>query len=293
MMHKIYFQQGAYIYMKTFAKCLLIFIVYAFLIQEAHAKIHCFKDTICVETVRNDRFIDVYVKNQKTFDVTITLTMKAENMRLPEQSPYTETVSGNSTVRMLHIPIIDGNARCSFNYHVNWTRGSKYAEHDDSYVYRLPYAAGSFYRIAQSSHELSSHGESSLHAVDIGMPEGTPVYSAREGRVVGMRSFNDIGGPIQDFADYSNYVIIRHEDGTLGEYHHLQKNGAAVSIGETVQKGQLIGYSGNTGYSSSPHLHFGVYKSYDGHKRTSLPVKFSSTEGIISSLFKGDMYIAD
>ncbi len=278
---------------KTMAKCLLFLVVYAFLIQGAYAKVNCFKETVCIETVRGDGVVDFQVENLKTFDVTITITMNAENMLLPEELPYTETISAKSAIKMFRISVKDRNKSSKYGYHIDWTRGSKYAEHDEAYVYKLPYATGSFYRISQGYNERFSHNESSRFAVDFSMHEGTPVHAAREGRVVDVRAFNDIGGPTQDFADYSNYIIIQHSDGTLGEYHHLQKNGVEVSIGESVLKGQHVGYSGNTGFSSNPHLHFGVYKSYDGNKRTSIPVKFNSTQGIISSPLKGHSYTAD
>ncbi len=279
--------------MKNVAICLLFFVIYAFSIQGAYAKVNCFKDTICIETVRGDGVVDFQVENLKDIDVTITITVNAENMILPENLPYTETINGNSAIKMFRISIMDRNKGSKYNYHVDWTRGNKYAEHDDSYVYRLPYATGSYYRISQGYNELFSHNESSRYAIDFAMPEGTLVYAAREGRVVDVRDFNDIGGPTQEFADYSNYIVIRHADDTIGEYHHLQKNGLEVSIGDSVLKGQLIGYSGNTGFSSNPHLHFGIYKSYDGNKRISFSVKFNSTQGIISSPIKGYSYTAD
>ncbi len=279
--------------MKRLFKFLLILSSVIFFIQAAYGSTHCFKDTICIETIHDNGFVEFQIENMKAFDATITFTINAKNMGLPAQLPYTETISGKSRLTMFRIPIIDKNKKSKYNYHVNWTKGSIYAKHDDLYVYRLPYTAGSFYRITQNSNELFSHSESSRHAVDFAMPEATPLYAAREGRVVDVISFNDIGGPTQDFVDYSNHIIIQHSDGTTGEYHHLMKDGAEVSIGESVIKGQLIGYSGNTGYSTNPHLHFGVYRSSDGNERISIPVKFNSTQGIISSPVKDNIYIAD
>jgi len=56
----------------------------------------------------------------------------------------------------------------------------------------------------------------------------------------------------------ANHILILHEDGTLGVYSHLSPNHTTVSFGQRVDAGTLIGYSGNTGYSSGPHLHFAV-----------------------------------
>ena len=82
--------------------------------------------------------------------------------------------------------------------------------------------------------------------IDIGAPPGTPVKAALDGEVV---YANYTGG-------YGNLLIIRHDDRLLTVYAHLQ--GFAVSKGQHVRKGQVIGKVGTTGRSSGPHLHFEV-----------------------------------
>ena len=81
--------------------------------------------------------------------------------------------------------------------------------------------------------------------IDFGIPEGTPVYAAQAGTVIA--SGYEVGG-------YGYYVIVVHEDGTGCVYAHLRKKGAET--GACLQQGALVGYSGNTGNSSGPHLHF-------------------------------------
>jgi len=271
----------------------LLFISSAVLSERAYAKTRCLKDTICIETVRDNSAVDFYVNNLKDFDVTITLIMNAQNLAPEGPFPYTETIQGKSEVKMFRLSVIDSELRSHYNYHVDWTRGSIYAEHDSSYLYRLPYQTGTSHRVSQGFYGGASHSDSDQHAVDFSMPDGTPVYASRGGIVVGIREHHDRGGPIKDFAHFANHVLIRHQDETIGEYHHLEKNGAAVKTGDRVRRGQLIGFSGNTGFSSNPHLHFGVYKSRDGKRRISLPVIFKSRRGIISSPIKGERYIAE
>ena len=55
---------------------------------------------------------------------------------------------------------------------------------------------------------------------------------------------------------YGNYIAIEHPDGKVTIYGHLSS--VAVGVGQTVVQGQVIGYSGSTGNSSGPHLHFEV-----------------------------------
>jgi len=92
--------------------------------------------------------------------------------------------------------------------------------------------------------------------VDFGVPIGTPIYAAADGVVVRVDN-NDRG--ISRFLryQYGKYILIKHNNNLTTLYAHLSKQ--IVKEGNVVNKGQLIGYSGTTGYSFGPHLHFGVY----------------------------------
>jgi murein DD-endopeptidase MepM/ murein hydrolase activator NlpD len=92
------------------------------------------------------------------------------------------------------------------------------------------------------------------------------------------------------FKNSANYVIVRHSDGTYGEYLHLQPNAAMVRLGETVQAGQPIAHSGNSGYSSRPHLHFGVFRIREDNTRESVLVKMRIGTGVETGLEEGRNY---
>lgn len=94
------------------------------------------------------------------------------------------------------------------------------------------------------------------------------------------------------FDPYNNYVLIRHDDGTLGHYCHLQKGGVCVKPGDRVEVGQQIAHSGNTGFSSGAHLHFSVFKTKDGRERISIPVKFKTADAQAVTLVEGQRYKA-
>ncbi|MGA2548288.1 MAG: M23 family metallopeptidase [Rectinemataceae bacterium] len=88
-----------------------------------------------------------------------------------------------------------------------------------------------------------------FHAgIDIVVNSGTPVRAAMDGKV------SDTGYN----ANYGNYVILNHTDGFQTLYGHLTS--ASVAVGTKVAQGSMIGISGNTGYSTGPHLHFGIYR---------------------------------
>jgi murein DD-endopeptidase MepM/ murein hydrolase activator NlpD len=85
-------------------------------------------------------------------------------------------------------------------------------------------------------------------------------------------------------------VVIRHEDGTFGQYLHLQKDGALVEVGQHVKAGAVIARSGHTGNSTTPHLHFAVFVNKDGNLKTSLPIRWKTRDGIVEALTRGHSY---
>ncbi len=125
------------------------------------------------------------------------------------------------------------------------------------------------------------------------MPEGTTVCAAREGIVVDLKESSKTGGPDKKYKDEDNYVSIAHADGTISEYHHLKYEGVLVEIGARVTVGQSIGLSGSTGYSTFPHLHFGIYSAVDGSHRQSHRITFMTREGTIPEPRAGRTYTAE
>lgn len=86
----------------------------------------------------------------------------------------------------------------------------------------------------------------SHNGTDFRAPLGTPVYAMNSGTVVFAKSFRN----------YGNTVIIDHGLGVMTMYMHLSKTN--VKLGDSVEEGDLIAWSGNTGYSLGPHLHLSV-----------------------------------
>lgn len=126
----------------------------------------------------------------------------------------------------------------------------------DLVVVELPFEAGETHEIGQGMHGAFSHYGNATHALDFPLPEGTTVVAARDGVVVGTKEDSSSGCPDPSCADQGNFVRIDHGDGTYALYYHLQHDGALVELGDRVCAGEPIARSGNTGYSSAPHLHF-------------------------------------
>lgn len=127
---------------------------------------------------------------------------------------------------------------------------------DNSYAYYLPFAKGSKFLLIQAYNSKMSHTKEL--SLDFKMNPGSKICAAREGIIIATKEDSDVGGLNSGYLNEGNHIIIRHDDGSAAMYWHLQKDGVLVNTGDTVTKGQLIGYSGNTGYSAFPHLHFQV-----------------------------------
>jgi murein DD-endopeptidase MepM/ murein hydrolase activator NlpD len=137
------------------------------------------------------------------------------------------------------------------------TLGRVDADHDDGYLYRLPYGDGVSFPIIQGYGAKLSHRGAERFTLDFGMPIGTPVHAARDGVVVLVEDSHEAGCPREECGRFANFVVVLHSDGTTGEYFHLERGSVQVRAGQTVARGQRLARSGNTGVSTAPHLHFG------------------------------------
>lgn len=111
-----------------------------------------------------------------------------------------------------------------------------------------------FYNSSSSKHSATYSGYPDFDyrdAIDIGVPSGTPVKAVADGRLV---CSANLGGK-----SYGKHVIIEHSGGVYSLYGHLSSY-VVHSYGEIIKKGQVIGYSGNTGNSTGAHLHFAISK---------------------------------
>lgn len=160
---------------------------------------------------------------------------------------------------------------------------------DTNYVYFLPYEPGTMCRVNQGYNERFTHKGAMKYSIDFGMSIGSYIYAAREGIVVDVKDDSNKYGLSKYYRKFANYVTIYHSDGTFSQYVHIMKNGSFVKIGDYVEKGQLIGLSGNTGRTRGPHLHFMVYKATYKAKET-IPTLFLTFDGVATYLQRKNYY---
>jgi len=163
-------------------------------------------------------------------------------------------------------------------YSIRDLKSGKFKE-DSSYIYSLPFENNKKVFLIQAYDSKMSHkGE---YALDFKVKKKTKICAAREGVVVGARGDSDKGGLKSANMSDGNYVSIKHYDGSVAHYWHLIKNGALVNVGDTITKGQVIGLSGNTGYSAFPHLHFEVIGNDGTGNYKQLATRFNTNKGIV------------
>jgi murein DD-endopeptidase MepM/ murein hydrolase activator NlpD len=109
----------------------------------------------------------------------------------------------------------------------------------------------------------TTHHGRMAYAYDLATSIGTPVYAMRAGQVMVVQDkYPDTGGSPDKISKF-NYVMIEHDSGYRSAYIHLQQRFlkmVPIKAGDRVNKGQLIGYSGNSGWSTGPHLHIEIQK---------------------------------
>jgi murein DD-endopeptidase MepM/ murein hydrolase activator NlpD len=93
--------------------------------------------------------------------------------------------------------------------------------------------------------------------------------------------FDKAGLDLEKYGGRANYVRILHADGTMGLYAHLEEGGVLVQVGQHVRAGQEIGLSGNTGFTTGPHLHFAVQVNR-GMRLESIPFRMNGPLGALN-----------
>jgi|SRR3989344_1943842 len=95
-------------------------------------------------------------------------------------------------------------------------------------------------------------------AIDFVLPIDSELLCCADGSIVDVQTKFKSGGNDPKYELKVNYVTIKHKNNEFSQYAHLKYKGCIKRIGDKVKKEELIGYSGNTGRSTSPHLHFQV-----------------------------------
>jgi murein DD-endopeptidase MepM/ murein hydrolase activator NlpD len=243
-----------------------------------------------IQEVYNGNGFVVIAKNSGPVPLSIQWELvKNVNLKPNKKLPITEVIPPGSSKEIVVLNPVKPEGKINFSSKYMATFGDVTVSAQHHWVYQLPWKSGGRYLMGQGHFGKYSHRD--CYCLDFVMPEGTAIHAARGGIVVEVISHNKINCTSPSCDDLANYVTIIHEDGTMATYVHLKHKGVTVNIGDQVAAGDLIGYSGNTGWSSGPHLHFEVRKpSFDGG--SSVPVVILTSAGQVKKFREGEFYTA-
>jgi len=256
------------------------------------AKAECSADWIDIKSIKDGGTVELRAINAREVPIALTLRVWTRNMTADRPKTVTETIPPKASWLVMVLRKTDTDKRSRYGFDCKWTVGSIHAMHDEDLLYRLPYETGKSYYVLQGYGARMSHTGPEQYTVDFNMREGTPVHAARGGIVARTEGSHSKGCWRSGCGKYANYIVILHDDWTTGEYYHLQKHGVLVEVGDRVVAGQQIGLSGNTGNTTMPHLHFGVYRATPWGKFQSIPIQFNSADGPVRKPRSGGRYQA-
>ncbi len=215
-------------------------------------------------------------RNVPDFDGTVLPVRKAPDWVALSSAEYNYSYSQLSQSKLINIPEYDPDKLIISTDNLTWGNPQHDAIRNAKITYSVPY---------MGNYRLDGREYAGSHlAIDIKLPEGTPVYAIANGRVEKVSLIN---------SGFGNHIVIEHQNApTLNNpqntetlyssYSHL--NSVNVSEGSIVKKGDLIGYSGDSGLSTTPHLHFQIdrdtsdwhpYWPFTSHEAASAGMSFT------------------
>ena len=202
----------------------------------------------------------VLADNNEYAPVSAELNMKLTNLKSSNGNNKVYVVPAmTKEFELTNLTVVDRKKPLKFGFNTSYNFGDhNLSNYDKDYKYFLPYGKGETFWLTQGYNGNISHANE--YALDFKMPIGTKIYAARDGVVTDIEESNSKRCTSPECAKQNNYITIYHDDGTFAEYTHIKKNGAEVNIGDRIEKGQFIGYSGDVGWATGPHLHFIVYQ---------------------------------
>ncbi|GAB6196660.1 peptidoglycan DD-metalloendopeptidase family protein [Lysobacter xanthus] len=203
---------------------------------------------------------------------------RATNVRADPDLPVRTVVPPRGRSVVAYVATSDPQTGGDFEVRMDVVPGDPNARPMDV-EYRLPLRMRGW-RIDQGFGGGFSHDdEQNRYALDLAAPIGTPVLAARDGVVMEVETdFARAGLDRERYAGRANLIRILHADGTMGVYAHLKPEGVLVREGQSVHAGDVVGLSGNTGFTSGPHLHFAVQVNR-GMRLVSIPFRMRGPQG--------------
>jgi murein DD-endopeptidase MepM/ murein hydrolase activator NlpD len=227
-----------------------------------------------------ERHPQFYIRNDYAGPVEVEVNFtEQDNVKATPDLPRLFVIESGASDTLFKIDGIDEHKPWRLGLKYSYIIGSPLAHYSSTTNYLPPIAPNTSFQVSQAFGGSFSHNdEQNKYAVDIVMPIGTPVHAARSGIILEAEDDFYKGGANKAYSSEANNIRILHDDGSMAIYAHLELEKAQVYPGLAITAGQLIGYSGNTGFSSGPHLHFAVQINR-GMRLVSVPFTFINQQG--------------
>jgi murein DD-endopeptidase MepM/ murein hydrolase activator NlpD len=227
-----------------------------------------------LETQKHAAGETLLVNNDLYAPVEVELRLdRLENAGGVPDKPIRWVLPPRSKIRLVTLAPVDAKKPMHYQAKLRTALGDPRLQ-PALYDYPLPWSGGPF-KLTQGANGRYSHfTPKGRYAMDIAMPEGTPILSARSGMVVSIENNQSGRGNNPS----GNFVRILHDDGTMGVYLHLMRGSVVAPVGQRVEVGSVIARSGNTGNSTGAHLHFVVQRNV-GLALQSIPYEFNQPVG--------------
>ncbi|SHM76357.1 M23 family metallopeptidase [Polaribacter sp. KT 15] len=219
----------------------------------------------CSETYKKPNYIKFNLTTDSIFVITKNKNVSPIFIKIVDKTAKEQFIDidkkSEKVLLKFNKSVVDTNYVLEHYKFYGYYGISNLKNYDTLYNYQLPFLKGKRYRVLQGNFGSYSHYKiTSKYAIDFKMKIGQEVCAIRDAIVVDVKNHFEKNGTSKKYLNKANVVFAMHKDGTYVQYAHFKKNGVLVSKGDSIKKGQIIGYSGNTGFSSEPHLHFTIYK---------------------------------
>lgn len=246
----------------------------------------------CAKPIIKPNFIQFNVKNDSIYVISknkypFPLAMKTTDIKTQIEK-FTQLKSQSDSILFVFSTKSTDTAKIlkKFSF-IGYYGDLTLTSYDSTYNYTFPFVKNYQSKIIQAyDGDFSHFGDFSAKTLDFEMAVGDTIVASRAGVISIISVEHNKQGATNAYRKYGNYMILYHEDNTFSQYVHLKQYGNLVEVGDTVKTNQPIALSGFTGWTTVPHLHFGVYKTTNTGLK-SIPIRIDSIPA--ETLKKGDI----
>lgn len=234
---------------------------------------------VCVRFDDNASGRRYVVVNREPVPATILLSFRElRNLSADVEFPIERIVPPLTRGVLVDLEKVDNTLPVAATPSIFIDLGAPDTRPDIEYLYAAPFGGTEPRPVIQGFVGDDTHQLGMRYSLDIAMPEGTPVLAARGGTVLYVQDGFTQGGRDPTLFERSNLVIIAHDDLSMASYGHLSP-GIPVEVGDEVREREFIGFSGSTGFTGTPHLHFHVGVRLLGDPGRTMPVRMKDRNG--------------